>query len=264
MAKDGNNRKNNYKENYGLKSQTKHVIIAIVFFVLALFLLMSKFNMAGVAGVFIDEKIHFLLGIGDILLPALFILLGTSFIKSQENLTTQDIGLYPEIQSYRKIYKEMGIDWHSKRPSPEALLRRIARKKGLYEINTCVDAYNLIVMKYRVSSGAFDLDQIKPPTVLRFPKPGEEILLLGDDQPTKYNPTDLAYFDQIGGYNLYFNYRDAQRTAVTEKTKNILLNIDGIYDITREMVEQTLRENIEIITKYCGGKVELAGIVSAK
>ena len=185
------------------------------------------------------------------------------FIKSLQGLTTQEIGLFPEIQSYRRIYKEMGVDWHSKRPSPEALLRRIARKKELYQINTCVDAYNLIVMKRRVSSGAFDLNQIKFPTVLRFPKPGEEILLLGDKEPTKYNPADLAYFDQIGGYNIYFNYRDAQRTAVTENTKNILLNIDGIYDITREQVEQSLKENIEIILKYCGGKVELAGIVSA-
>ena len=185
------------------------------------------------------------------------------FVKSQDELTNQAIGLFPEIQSYRKIYKEMGVDWHSKRPSPEALLRRLAQKKGLYEINTCVDAYNLIVMKHRVSSGAFDLDQMKLPTVLRFPKEGEEILLLGDKELTKYKPIDLAYFDQIGGYNIYFNYRDAQRTAVTENTKNIILNIDGIYDITREKVEQSLKENIEIITKYCGGKVELAGIVSA-
>ena len=155
----------------------------------------------------------------------------------------------------------MGLDWHSKRPSPEALLRRIALKKGLYEINTCVDAYNLIVMKHHISSGAFDLDQIQFPTVLRFPKHDEEILLLGDKEPTKYKSNDLAYFDQVGGYNIYFNYRDAQRTAVTEETKNILINIDGIYEITRKQVEKTLKESIEIITKYCGGKVELAGIV---
>lgn len=185
------------------------------------------------------------------------------FTNSQENLTNEIIGGYPEIQSYRKIYKEMSLDWHSKRPSPEALLRRIALKKGLYEINTCVDAYNLIVMKHHISSGAFDLDKIKFPTVLRFPKPGEEILLLGDKEPTKYKPNDLAYFDQIGGYNIYFNFRDAQRTAVTENTKDILINIDGIYDITREKVEKSLQESIDIILKYCGGKVELAGIVSA-
>jgi len=185
------------------------------------------------------------------------------FIQSQSHLTNEIISSYPEVKVYRKLYKEMGIDWHSKRPSPEALLRRIALKKDLYSINTCVDAYNLIVMKNRVSNGAFDYDQLKFPTVLRFPVEGEEILLLGDDKPTKYKSTDLAYFDENGGYNIYFNYRDAQRTAVTDSTKNIILNIDGIYDISRSQVEESLKESIDIILKYCGGNLEFAGIVSA-
>ena len=185
------------------------------------------------------------------------------FVQSQSHLSNEVISSYPEVQTYRKLYKETGIDWHSRRPSPEALLRRISQKKDLYQINTCVDAYNLIVMKNRVSVGAFDYDKFHFPTVMRFPKPGEEILLLGDKEPTKFKTTELAYFDQQGGYNIDFNYRDAQRTAVTEDTKDILLNIDGIYDITREKVERSLKESIDVITKYCGGTVELAGIVSA-
>ncbi|MFA6077237.1 MAG: DNA translocase FtsK 4TM domain-containing protein [Candidatus Paceibacterota bacterium] len=84
MAKNANKKKDDEKENsLGLKTQTKYGILAIVFFVFALFFLMSKFSMAGVAGVFVNEKLHLLLGIGDILLPALFILLGISFIKSE-------------------------------------------------------------------------------------------------------------------------------------------------------------------------------------
>ncbi|MBI4066852.1 lysine--tRNA ligase [Candidatus Gottesmanbacteria bacterium] len=184
------------------------------------------------------------------------------FLSSLAGLTTEQLGKYPEIISYRKLYKEMGIDWHSRRPSPEALLRRVALNKGLYNINTCVDAYNLVVMKNRVSVGAFDLDNIKFPTILRFPKEGEEILLLGDQQPTKYTPVELAYFDQVGGYNIDFNFRDAQRTAVTEKTKNLFINVDGIYDITPEKVQKSLGESIELITKYCGGQVEVSGIIS--
>ncbi len=183
------------------------------------------------------------------------------FLKTQTHLTNEVISAFPEVQSYRKLYKEMGIDWHSRRPSPEALLRRISQKKDLYSINTCVDAYNLVVMKNRVSSGAFDLDNIKFPTVLRFPKKGELILLLGDKEPTEYTEKELAYFDKNGGYNIDFNYRDSQQTAVTEKTKNILINIDGIYSITREQIEITLKQTIDIIQKYCGGTVEVVGIV---
>ncbi len=187
-----------------------------------------------------------------------------SFLASQTTLTTDMISSYPEIQSYRKLYKQMGIDWHSKRPSPEALLRRIALKKGLYRINTCVDAYNLIVMKNHVSSGAFELDKISFPTVLRFANEGEEILLLGDKETTKYKAGEVTYFDQKGGFNIDFNYRDAQRTAVSESTKNLFINIDGVFSITREQVEKTLQETIDIIMKYCGGTIETAGIISGK
>lgn len=183
------------------------------------------------------------------------------FLESLKGLTTENLGKYPEIISYRKLYKEMGIDWHSRRPSPEALLRRVVLKKGLYTVNTCVDAYNLVVMKHRVSVGAFDYDRVKFPTVLRFAGEGDEILLLGDDEPTKYSAKELAYYDREGGYNIDFNYRDAQRTMVTEKTKNIWINVDGIHDITPQQVERTLRESVEMIIKYSGGEVEFEGVV---
>lgn len=176
-------------------------------------------------------------------------------------LTTEQIGRYTEIMSYRTLYKKMGIDWHSRRPSPEALLRRIALNKGLYNVNTCVDSYNQIVIKNRISVGAFDADKVEFPTELKFPGQNDEILLLGDEEPTKYTPQELAYFDKKGGYNIDFNYRDAQRTKVTETTKNLWINVDGIFNITPLMVEKSLKEGVERILKYCGGKVEFMGVV---
>jgi len=183
------------------------------------------------------------------------------FLDSIQHITTEELGKYLEIESYRKLYKEMGVDWHSRRPSPEALLRRIALGKGLYAINTCVDAYNLVVMRNKVSVGAFDFDAVSFPTVLRFAQKNEEILLLGDSEPTQYTERELAYFDQEGGYNIDFNFRDAQRTAVRNSTKNILLNVDGIYGITPEKVQKTLQESCDMIIKYCGGTLERFGIV---
>lgn len=185
-------------------------------------------------------------------------------LKSLEGLTTEQLGQFPEITSYRRLYKETGIDWHSRRPSPEALLRRVALKKGLYTINTCVDAYNLVVMKNRISVGAFDLDKIIFPTTLRFALENEEILILGDKENTKYKNGEIAYFDGTGGYNIDFNYRDSQRTAVTEQTKNLYLNVDGVYEIQARRVEEVLRESCEIIIKYCGGKIEDFGIETAE
>ncbi len=85
MAKNLNVKKNDKfeKKSSGLKTQTKHGIFAVIFFVFATFFFMSYFDLAGVAGIFIYEKFYLLLGIGYILLPTLLILLGSSFMKSE-------------------------------------------------------------------------------------------------------------------------------------------------------------------------------------
>jgi len=185
-------------------------------------------------------------------------------LNSITGLTRDSINEIPEVQAYRELYKSMKVKYQSRRPSPEALLRRIADGKELYTVNTCVDAYNLAVLKNKVSVGAFDLNNVQLPTVLKFAEGGEQILLLGDQEPTIINSEEICYFDQQGAYNLDFNYRDAQRTSVTEQTTDILLNVDGIGSISRAQVEQTLQDSIDLIVSYCGGTVELAGIVIAK
>ncbi len=186
-----------------------------------------------------------------------------ALLEELGGLTTEQLGQFVEVQSYRKLYKEMGVDWHSRRPSPEALLRRVALHKGLYTINTCVDAYNLVVMKKRVSVGAFDAGSVDFPTTLRLAREGERILLLGDSEETAYKPTEIAYFDKKGGYNMDFNYRDAKRTAVTTETKNIYVNVDGIYAISPDVVQEVLREACDKIVQYCGGKITLFGVETA-
>jgi DNA/RNA-binding domain of Phe-tRNA-synthetase-like protein len=116
-------------------------------------------------------------------------------------------------------------------------------------------------MKNRVSVGAFDADKIKFPTRLNFGAAGDKVLLLGNREPVSITPKELAYYDQGGGYNLDFNYRDSQRTMVTNTTINLWVNVDGIFDATPEKVEATLNEAVDKIIKYCGGILEFKGVV---
>ena len=84
MAKKEAKKKVVEREHHrGLKTHTKHGIIGVIFFVFALFFLMSMFNATGMAGEFIYEKLYYLMGVGYILLPIVFILLGYSFVKSE-------------------------------------------------------------------------------------------------------------------------------------------------------------------------------------
>ena len=88
-----------------IKTETKHGIWAIIFFVLAIFLLMSKFGIAGVVGHSVYGIFDYLLGVGYILLPLLFILLSSSFLKSQ----TPNLGLARSISSILFLLSGLGI-----------------------------------------------------------------------------------------------------------------------------------------------------------
>ena len=106
MAKNGNGKKNDKKMAVGLKTQTKHGIIAVIFFVLALFFLMSYAGVAGKAGIFIyDVSKMFLGSIGYFILPILFVLLGYSFIKSE----VPDIGWTRTISGILFLLSSLGI-----------------------------------------------------------------------------------------------------------------------------------------------------------
>ena len=107
MAKNEKEKRNEKKNSSGLQAHTKHGIIAVIFFVFALFFLMSMplFNIGGMAGKFIYEKLSYLLGIGYILLPVLFVLLGISFIKSE----VPDIGWVRSLSGAMFLLSSLGI-----------------------------------------------------------------------------------------------------------------------------------------------------------
>src|SRR5680860_94800 len=105
MAKKTKKKKNGNDEGFGLQTGTKHGILAVIFFVLALFFLMSAFDLAGVAGRFFYREMYYLLGVGYILLPFLFILLGISFLKS----VTPNIGWARTISSILFLLSSLGM-----------------------------------------------------------------------------------------------------------------------------------------------------------
>ena len=93
------------EKNSKLKTETKHGILAIVFFVFGLFLFMALFDFAGPAGKFVYDFFNYLLGIGYTLLPILFILLGSSFVKSEK----PNIGITRTISSFLFLLSSLGI-----------------------------------------------------------------------------------------------------------------------------------------------------------
>ncbi len=77
-----------------LKEETKHSVIAIIFFMLSAFFIFSAWNKSGVVGDFLYNIFSYLLGLGFFIIPLLFLILGISFLRStkHELITTNTLG----------------------------------------------------------------------------------------------------------------------------------------------------------------------------
>ena len=77
-------KKNNKKDRIKveLKDETKYSIWGIVFMVLGLLIVLSRFNMAGVVGDLFYRSLNYLFGYGYYLLPIILVVIGVSFMKN--------------------------------------------------------------------------------------------------------------------------------------------------------------------------------------
>ncbi|MFA5827988.1 MAG: lysine--tRNA ligase [Candidatus Shapirobacteria bacterium] len=181
--------------------------------------------------------------------------------KKYKNYSLDDIDKISSIQAYRKFFRSFGVDPASRHPSPDALLRRLISKKGLYNINTLVDAYNVASLETNLGMSAMDMAHLNFPVTLRFSQSGEKIVLLGGEETKTTKTGEVVYADNQGLITLDLNYRDCDKTKITSQTKNVLLYVDGCPGISSQEIANALEREIELIQKFCGGIVTFKEII---
>ncbi|MBR3092160.1 MAG: hypothetical protein IKG99_03950 [Bacteroidaceae bacterium] len=158
--------------------------------------------------------------------------------------TVDTIKLIPAIEATRAVYRRCGKDPSRYRPSGEALIRRVLKGKGLYQIDTAVDLINLASIAYGYSIGGFDYDKIVGERiVLGIGREGEPYEGIGRGM---LNIEGLpVYRDAEGGIGTPTS--DNERTKIDSSTCHLLALVNG-YDgnadtvmKTAQMIQQLLR-----------------------
>ncbi|PIQ78564.1 hypothetical protein COV82_00140, partial [Candidatus Peregrinibacteria bacterium CG11_big_fil_rev_8_21_14_0_20_46_8] len=168
------------------------------------------------------------------------------------------------LEAFREIYRGFGVKPSKNKPSPVALISRLANGKELPNINLAVDIYNALAVKHQLAIGLFNLDKIQTPIELRFAQGGEPFQGLGEDKPGPLNPGELCYFDAAGLVMARdFNHLDSELTKVDEHTTNILINVDGNGAVSLKEVEACLDELETLLVKYLGGELGKRSLVDA-
>lgn len=163
----------------------------------------------------------------------------------------------PVVAAWREAYRKFGVDPHDYRSSIEALIRRVVKGSLLPQINKIVDLYNLISLKHMVPVGGEDLDKVKGDIVLGFARGDEPFIPLDEAEERPPDRGEIVYKDEAGILCRKWNWRESNRTKMTENTKNAILVVEGLPPTGREEVHSAIEELAGLIKKFCDGEAKI-------
>src|ERR1700728_3176260 len=145
------------------------------------------------------------------------------------DLPADGVGDDPHLAAWQAAYRAFGTTPRGRRPSAEALRRRLARSGQLPRINPAVDCYNLVSASFGVPAGAFDLGQVCGDIMIRFADGSEVFTPLGEPGSTENpHPGEVIYTDAAGVLTRHWNHRDADRTKVTAESRQIVFLLETV------------------------------------
>lgn len=161
--------------------------------------------------------------------------------EAKQYLTNETFSKNTVIDEWRKTFSQFKTK-KGARSSIEALLKRVNQDRAFTPINPLVDIYNSISLKYAVPCGGEDLQLISGDLHLGKAKGGESFLPLGADQDAPALPEEIIYYDNEGAICRCLNWREAQRTMLTEETTDAVLVIESINEDQALRAEQAMEE----------------------
>lgn len=144
------------------------------------------------------------------------------------------------------------------RSSIEALLKRVSQGREFHPINPLVDLYNSISLTYGLPCGGEDVNCIAGDMHLGKAKGGEAFFPLGAEEDAPALPEEIIYYDNEGAICRNFNWREAQRTMLTEETKDAVLVIEAITPAQKERAVEAVEALKALIADYFGVTGEVA------
>lgn len=161
---------------------------------------------------------------------------------------------HPRIAPWRDAYRRFGARPKKHLSSIENLARRVSKGEQLREVNKLVDLYNAISLGHLVPVGGEDLGRVVGGIDLTFAGDSEPgVRLLGDSEARRPTAGEVIYKDDCGAVCRRWNWKEADRTKLTEDTTHALLVVESLPPVTRAELESAVSELERRVGELCGG-----------
>lgn len=134
----------------------------------------------------------------------------------------------PVVADWRAAFRQFKTK-KGARSSIEALLKRVASGKEIPPISPLVALYNAVSVQYGVPCGGEDMAMIHGPLRLTCAQGDEPFITLGSGVSEPPYPREVIYCDDLGAVCRCWNWREAQRTMLTEQTTDAVFIIEACH-----------------------------------
>ena len=176
--------------------------------------------------------------------------------ETRQTIGETPLGEVPELGIWRETYRQFGVKKTSYRSSVERLVKKVQQGGELPRVNSLVDAYNFVSLRYRMPVGADDLDQITSPVGFRFARPGDTFVALGDpdDANDPPLPDEVVYADSERCLCRRWNWYQDARSAIRATTTRAILTVQAIEPGTAAQVEAAAATLTGLLAEVCGAQ----------
>lgn len=191
---------------------------------------------------------------------AIAALLREANAQADRHLTSNTISQNEVVRVWRDAYQQFKTK-KGARCSIENLLKRVLKGNPVGSITPAVDIYNAVSLKYALPVGGEDIDTFEGDLRLGITEGGDAFRALGEDEDDPTLPDELCYRDDAGAVCRCWNWRDGQRTALTDDSENAFLIIECVDPSRIDDLRAALDEFSQLIERYLGASIEAHAIV---
>jgi lysyl-tRNA synthetase class 2 len=180
------------------------------------------------------------------------------------NYNTETLSQNPKINSWREAYSSFGAKPKKYKSSVESLYRMVLKGLDLRYINKIVDLYNYISLKHMIPAGGDDMAKVDGNIILKFADGNEPFTALNSKEIETAKEGEVVYADSKEVLCRRWNWRECDKTKMTEETKDVILVIEALPPVTKEELEEVEEDLSRLITEYCGGEIRTDILSEAK
>lgn len=171
------------------------------------------------------------------------------------SLDLDEIAKKRSVQKYYEAFTE--YDRGDAVPSPVNLINIVNKSNNIPNINSLVDIYNLLSLKYGIVMGAYDKKAIKGRILYKIADGNEVFIPVKNKKNEKIYEGEWVIADESNMVITRMLSKQAEAVAVNKDSKDIIICIQGNPEISNDELAGIAKELIKEIVKYCEGRYKI-------